>query len=359
MIDIAIVNYRSAADTLTAVAAVTPWRHGLIWVVDNSEDGAEATRLSDLLAGRPEVRLLVPERNLGFGGGCNLAFGQSTAEFFLLLNPDARIDERGIMALMAAMRLYPRFGGASPKTFWDADRRFLLPSAFPQTPQVLLAMTAALRAPRLAKWGAARYLRKMRSAMAADKPYSVPFLVGAVMMLRRTAVLAAGGLFDPDYFMFYEDTDLSLRLRRAGYRLGIAPMAEAVHEYRHKSYKAELMMASRQTYFAKNHPGFFRLTAQLARLDRWQRPVLWSEWGEVLTDPVGAPTELHERLGGAGVVALSPSVMMMPALFRPVGEEPAQLSAQDWARLEPGTYMLACSGGKYGPALRWASFERQ
>ena len=358
VIDIVIVNYRSAEDTLAAVAAITPWPHGRILLVDNSEDARELARLTDVLAGVPEVQLLVPEKNLGFGGGCNLAFAQSTAEYLLLLNPDAQIDERNILALVETLKRHPRFGGVSPKTFWDATRRFLLPTPFPPTPLAMLAMTLALRSPRLTKWGAHRYLRKMRSNMSAVEPYSIPFLVGAVMMLRRSAVLAAGGLFDPDYFMFYEDSDLSLRLRRAGYQLGIVPMAEAVHEYRHKAYKEAMMAESCQLYFAKNFPRFYRFTGQLSRLAKWGRPLVWQEWGGMLPRPVNSSEELNAQLEGAGVVAFSPSAMMMPAIFRPSSAAPVSFDALDWARIEPGRYMLVCAGGRNGAAPRWVGFEK-
>lgn len=358
VIDIVIVNYRSAQDTLAAIAGITPWRQGRIWLVDNSEDAAEAARLSSALAGDPAVQLLVPERNLGFGGGCNLAFERSSAELCLLLNPDARIDEDNILLLAEALKRHPDFGGVSPKTFWDPARRFVLPSAFPQTPLVILAMTLALHSPRLAKFGAGVYLGRMRDNMAASETYSIPFLVGAVMLLRRSAVLAAGGLFDPDYFMFYEDSDLSLRLRRAGYRLGIVPMAEAVHEYRHKPYKGEMMAVSGQTYFAKNFPRFFHLTKRLSRLNQWGRPVIRGEWAEILPHPIGSHEELRAQLRGSGVVALSPSVMMMPALFRPKNTVPVSLDSEDWARLEPGAYMLACHDGNDDSSIRWVGFER-
>lgn len=356
-IDIVIINYRSAADTLAAVAAISPWPHGRILLVDNSEEGAESARLSAALADSPDVHLFVPERNLGFGGGCNLAFELSTAEFVLLLNPDAHIDERNILMLVETLRKLPRLGGVSPKTFWDVSRRFLLPSAFPQTPLMLLAMTLLQRSPRLAKLGARLYLRKMRHDMAAAAPYATPFLVGAVMMLRRSAVLAAGGLFDPDYFMFYEDSDLSLRLRRAGYRLGIVPTAEAVHEYRHKSYKGGMMAQSCLVYFAKNFPHFYRFTKQLSRLAGWGRPVIWGDWGRMLPHPVNSPDGLHAQLGDASILALSPSAMMMPAIFRPSGADPVRLNAKDWERLEPGRYMLLCCE-KDSSTLRWISFER-
>ena len=358
VIDVVIVNYRSAVDSLAAIAGLSPWRQGRIWLVDNSEDTAEAARLASALAGNPAVHLLVPERNLGFGGGCNLAFQQSSAEYILLLNPDARIDEHNISLLAETMRRYPEFGGVSPKTYWDPARRFVLPSAFPPTPLVTVAMTLAQHSPRLAKYAAGRYLRRMRRDMASSQAYRVAFLVGAVMLLRRSAVLAAGGLFDPEYFMFYEDSDLSLRLRRAGYRLGIVPLAEAVHEYRHIPFKADLMAESGQIYFARNFPRFYRWTGRLSRLAGWGRPVIPDQWGEILPRPISTPEDLHAQLSGSGIVALSPSVMMMPALFRPAGADPVGLSAEDWERIEPGFCMLACSAREDGSSLRWVGFKR-
>jgi GT2 family glycosyltransferase len=356
-IDIVIVNYRCVDDTLAAVAALLPWQPGCLWVVDNSEDDGEVRQLAAALADRADARLLVPERNLGFGGGCNLAFEQSRAEFFLLLNPDALIDKRNIDLLVAALQDDPRLAAVSPKVFWDPEQRFLLPSAFTSTPALLLAMMLGQRFPRLARLAAHAYLRRMRTRMAAQRPFQVAFLVGAVMLVRRRAAIAAGGLFDPAYFMFYEDSDLSLRLRNAGYRLAVAPAAAAVHEYRHKPFKAGMMADSEQIYFARHFPLFYRLTNGLARLSRLARPVCLQEWGEVLPAPIANPQALQKALGDAGILAISPSFMMMPAIFRPAGAAPAQLSNDDWQRLEPGRYMLICSKPAGDAQLRWISFE--
>ena len=122
-VDIVIVNYRSTDDTLAALAAITPWLRGQILLVDNSEDASELEHLSNAVAVIPGVRMIVPERNLGFGEGCNLAFGQSTAEFVLLLNPDARIDPHHIAMLVEALKSDPGLAGVSPKTFWDTTAR--------------------------------------------------------------------------------------------------------------------------------------------------------------------------------------------------------------------------------------------
>jgi GT2 family glycosyltransferase len=362
-IDVIIVNYRSADDTLAAVAMLTPWRHGRILVVDNSEDPVEHQRLRLALQPHTEVALLLPERNLGFGRGCNLAFAQSTAPFVLLLNPDARIDAKNVLLLVRALQDNPRYGALSPRIWWDSTQRFLLPVAFPPTPLLMLGMALASRWRRLTRHCAQRYLQRQQRIMAKAALTTTPFLAGAVMLVRREAVAAAGGLFDPDYFMFYEDSDLSLRLRNAGYRLGQMSAADAVHEYRHKPYKAVLMSNTALIFFAKHYPLFHRLTRGLTGLQRLRKPLGWEQWGLVLPAPVSSAAELQRQLLQAagetlGVVALSPNPELMPALFRPAGATAQPLDDADFLRLEPGPYMLLCAPrDKAGPTSH-ISFER-
>jgi GT2 family glycosyltransferase len=355
-IDIVLVNYRSAADTLGALVALGPWPHGTIWLIDNSVDAAEAAALRAGTQGRSEVRLLIAEENLGFGRGCNRAFELSRAPHLLLLNPDARIDAAQVIRLAEALAGNQDWGALSPKIFWDEERRFLLPEAFPQTPAAVVAVALASHTPRLARGFFRRYLKRTQEMMDGRKPFATTFLAGAVLMLRRDAVFRAGGLFDPDYFMFYEDSDLSLRLRRAGFRLGIAPQVEAVHTYRHKPFKMPLMAQTRQIYFRKRFPRFFAATRKLARLDRLAKPVCWTDWGEVLSEPLGSAAQFNELTAGAGIVALSPTPLMIPAIMRPANAPPAHLNDKDWGRLEAGRYMAAVVGRE--GTLRLVSFER-
>jgi GT2 family glycosyltransferase len=362
-IDVIIVNYRSAGDTLAAVAMLTPWQHGRILVVDNSEDPAEHERLQLALEPHAEVALLLPACNLGFGRGCNLAFAQSTAPFVLLLNPDARIDAKNVRLLVSTLQDNPRYGALSPRIWWDSTQRFLLPVAFPPTPLSMIGMALASRWRRLTRHCAQRYLQRQRRIMAKAALTTTPFLVGAVMLVRREAVEAAGGLFDPDYFMFYEDSDLSLRLRNAGYRLGIMSAAEAVHEYRHKSYKAELMAETALIFFAKHYPLFHRLSRGLSRLQRLQRPLGWEQWGSPLPAPVSTAAQLHTQLMQAtgkavGALALSPNPQLMPALFRPAGGTSRPLDDEDFLRLEPGHYMLLCAPLDQAGPTAYISFAK-
>ena len=98
-VDIIIVNYHSANDIKRCLESLGPWPYGRIVLVDNSEDASESDALRQLAMGRPEVELLTPAQNLGFGRGCNLAFERCRAEYVLLLNPDALISAKEVVTL--------------------------------------------------------------------------------------------------------------------------------------------------------------------------------------------------------------------------------------------------------------------
>jgi len=354
-IDIAVVNYRGAHETLAAVAALGRWPHGTVWVVDNSADAAEAERLRLGLAAWPHARLLVAADNLGFGRGCNLAFAQSAADYFFLLNPDARIAAADILAMAATLDADPRIAAASPRIFWNEEHSFLLPCAQPQTLRELLASTLASRLPALARRRAARHLEQTRRQLQGGAPQEVAFLAGAALLLRRSALLRAGGLFDPGYFMFFEDSELSVRLRRAGFRLALLPAASAVHGYRHQQFKAALMAQSRRRYFGQLHPGLGASLRWLDRIDAMARPLAPEPWFDRLGPPLQGAAAFGQAAQGAGVLALSPSLLMVPAMLRNPAARHTGFSDAEWALLEPGGYVALLDGP--GTA-RWVYFEK-
>ena len=361
-IDVAIVNYRCAADTLQALARLAQWPHGMVWLVDNSAQdagvAADAAALREASAGMPWVRMLGPGSNLGFGRACNLAFAESKAEFFLLLNPDARIAADDVLLLARALADQPGLGAVSPKIFWNEQRTFVLPAAFPQTPGYSMALALATHSRRLTQWAAQRSLSGAMRQMASKHPFEVPFLAGSVMMVRRKAVLSAKGLFDPDYFMFFEDSDLSVRLRRAGFGLAMVPAACAEHEYRHKAFKAGMMAKSQHQYFSKQYPAFYRWSGGLARVAALARLVDLAKWFKVLPKPVTSAREFAACTDNGRVLAFSPSVLMMPALFRPSFADARCFDAQEWALLEPATYTALVQSTDLTREPVWVYFER-
>jgi GT2 family glycosyltransferase len=296
--------------------------------------------------------------NIGFGRACNLAFAQSNADFLLLLNPDARVAPDAVRAMALVMAQRPGLGALSPAVYWNAQHSFVLPVPSAQSPAQVCGVALRTHWQGVARFAARQAVRKTQADMARPALLPVSVLAGAVMLVRRSAVLAAGGLFDPAYFMFFEDADLSLRLRRKGYGLAIAPEFRAVHEYRHKAFKAEAMAQSQAHYFASNFPRFYRNGKTLRQLQRWHCGMPLHEWFEVLEGAITSAEDLAQRTGGQGVVAWSPSLLMAPAICRPAGDAARPLDAAEWALLELGGYVVWLEDQAGHRPTRWTYFDK-
>ncbi len=240
-VSVIIVNHFSAALVSRAVRSVLD--QGVpceVIVVDNSVDGNEARRLK---AGLPDtVQVMVNAVNTGFARACNQAYEQSSGDAILLLNPDAYLLSGALSILLAALQSEASTGAVGPKVFWDAGRQFLMPpSTFPSRVPV---------GPR--GWRSRRFRAYALRYWQSEQPVCVPALSGGHVLLRRSALRAAGGLFDERFFLYWEDSDLMQRLRSAGYRLWMIPRALAVHEYTHSPEKGRLISAGWPAYEKKH-----------------------------------------------------------------------------------------------------------
>lgn len=357
-IDIAVVNYRSATDTLGALVHLAPWKYGTVWVVDNSCDDTERHRLTEAIASMPRLKLISTAENLGFGKACNLAFSQSQAPYFLLLNPDARIDQAAILALVARLQEDQGLAAVAPLMFWNEDRSFLIPHSMEQTPLACLRAALASRSCWFAHRVAESHLRNMHSQVACARPFDVNFLTGAVLMLRRSAISPGDYLFDPRYFMFYEDSDLCLRLRQRNWRLAVVPDSHAVHGYQHKAFKAALMTQARNQYFQWHFPVYYAASGQMKWVDRMTRSIRPEQWFETLPYPIESAADFARLTAGSGVIAFSPLLQMVPAIFRPADLPVSPFSDAEWNLLAAGRYAVKLEDPSARRAARWVVFER-
>jgi len=214
-------------------------------VVDNScEPGQRDILEQDLPQG---VELICNARNVGFGRACNQVFERTEDEFFLLINPDAYLLPQALRNMQDRLMQRPDVGAVSPQAFWDQNQEFYIPPA--HDPRIFLLQ------PELARCGAGSYVNRLFSRLwllyslrvwRSTQAVQVRNLCGGHALLRRIAVDQAGGLFDPRFFLYFEDCDLFVRMRQAGYKLLIDPRARVVHHYDQcdtgvKDRKRELM----------------------------------------------------------------------------------------------------------------------
>jgi GT2 family glycosyltransferase len=211
-VTVIVVCHDSAAEvpaTLSAVRAQLEADDEVVVVDNASRDGTpDAARAAD-----PHAAVLETGANLGFAAGCHVGARAAHGRLLLFLNPDAEPGPGCVAALRAAAVEYPRWGA------WQA--------------LVTLADGEHVNTDgNEVHWLGFGWAGGMGQRLedVSNTTREVGFASGAAMMVRRAAWDAAGG-FDKRYFMYGEDLDLSLRLRLAGWAIGVVPAARVAHDY--------------------------------------------------------------------------------------------------------------------------------
>lgn len=244
-VSIIIIAYNSAAhlpaclDSLAGVDAE-------VMVIDNaSSDGsAEAAR-------RAGVRVIANAENRGFAGAANQGAGCTSGDYLLFLNPDAVLLE-GFDALVASLEGDARAGAACGLLLDAAGR----PQAgfnfrsFPTLGSLAFELLGINRA-----WPGNPINRRYRCLdVPLDRPAVVEQPPGACLLVRRSALERVGGWDERFHPVWFEDVDLCLRLRKAGFHARFAPESRWRHYGAHSV--ATISFVEKQFFWYRNLVGF-------------------------------------------------------------------------------------------------------
>lgn len=270
-----ILNYRTAEMTARAVRAarealsLIPEHH--IDVVDNdSRDGSfESLCACRELEGWDDVDLLQSRRNGGFAAGNNLAIARALQsadppDYFHLVNSDAFLDRHAVTALLDVMDARPEVGIAGSALRGSDGEAHVSAFRFPSIAGELLASV------RLGVLSRALSGREIAIQPRPEHSGPVDWLAGASIVLRRET-LEDIGLFDENYFLYYEETDLCLRARKAGWHVWYVVESHAEH-VRHASTglgsgapQPRYWFDSRRHYYLKNHGRLYALVTNVVQ----------------------------------------------------------------------------------------------
>ena len=253
-ISVVVVTYNSA-DTIGACLESIE-RGGAraeIVVVDNaSSDGSAGLVAQEF----PAVRLVANPINEGFARGCNRGWRATTAPFVLLLNPDTELRPGATRALLEFARAHLRAALVGPRIL-NADGS-LQHSCF-RFPNLRMVVTGFFGLVPLDSPANGRYRPE-----EYERPHPVEHLLGACLLVRREAAEQVG-LLDDGFYMYFEETDLCYRLRRAGWESWYTPDATVIHHGAHStSREPERMSAAFYRSQARFYQKHYRLPAYLA-----------------------------------------------------------------------------------------------
>jgi len=213
-ITVVVINY-NGGPFMTPCLESIPAGVETILVDNGSTDGS-----ADAAVARwPAIKLLRNPKNYGFSRAVNQAVAQATTRHVCLLNNDARLSPDTLSTLSEYLDAHPDVAMVVPQLYKpDGSRRHSF-SEFPS-----LASAFVNKSLLRLIWPETFPSKNQ----VFTEPREVDAVIGACMMFRRDLVGKIGPL-DEGYFLFLEETDWSLRARRAGWRIMLVPKATAVH----------------------------------------------------------------------------------------------------------------------------------
>jgi GT2 family glycosyltransferase len=205
-VEIILLNWNGYVDTtncLRSLSKLDYQNYGII-VVDNGSTDDSVTEIKKAF---PSQRISETGSNLGFSGGCNFGIRDALsrdADYIWLLNNDTLVEPKAL-AHMVDIANSGSGIGAIGSVIYDMDKK-----------------------DRIQVWGGGRICRWTGRSRHCLGPCEVDYITGASMLLARQA-LEDVGLLDESYFMYWEDADLCVRLRRSGYKLLVATKSHLYH----------------------------------------------------------------------------------------------------------------------------------
>jgi N-acetylglucosaminyl-diphospho-decaprenol L-rhamnosyltransferase len=217
-LDVIVLNWKTpemSADCARAAAETLPGAK--IYIVDNGSGDGSPERLRALA---PDAVVVENDRNLGFGGGMNAGIRAGQGRFVLILNSDARPVGDAYRMMFDHCASDDRIGAVTSQTVDTQGRP--VPQMAPEPPAWQLVLGCLPLTWRL--------VASNVYSPRPGPPASINWLAGLCAAVFRRQAVEEVGAFDIEYFLGWEEWDLTRRLRSANWQIAIHPGAVVIHE---------------------------------------------------------------------------------------------------------------------------------
>ena len=219
-VSIIIVNYNTAQLTLQCIESIYSKTSKLVYeiiVVDNASTDNSVELIRDKF---PNVLLVQSDVNLGFGRANNLAYQSALGNYIFLLNSDTILVNNAIYKLFCFLEANLQItivGGQllNKQLFPVHSYSVFFPSISWEVNNLLCGLLSKVK--KLCKKRQLKY----------NNYFLVSYITGADMMIRRS-VIDKLGLFDPDFFMYFEETEMSHRYSQFNHSIAFFPQAKII-----------------------------------------------------------------------------------------------------------------------------------
>ena len=215
LLSIITINYNGLKDTCELIESLPLEDKSIeVIVIDNASAQDEATIIKERF---PQVKIIRSKKNLGFAGGNNLGIKAAKGKYLFFLNNDTLLKPQtsDIRSLISRLETSPKIGMVCPKIRFTWGNQLIQFAGYtPLTP-----ITMRNKAIGCGEADHGQY----------DTPHFTPYAHGAAMMIKRE-IIEKVGLMPECYFLYYEELDWSMMIRRVGYDIWYEPACTVFHK---------------------------------------------------------------------------------------------------------------------------------
>ncbi len=214
-LSIITINYNGLKDTCELIETLPLEEKSIeVIVVDNASTQDEASVIEERY---PQVKVIRSKKNLGFAGGNNLGIKAAQGKYLFFLNNDTLLKPQtsDLSPLITRLESSPKMGMVCPKIKFSWGNQLIQFAGY--TP--LSPITMRNKSIGCGETDQGQY----------DTPHPTPYAHGAAMMVKRE-VMEKAGLMPECYFLYYEELDWSMMIRRAGYDIWYEPACTIFHK---------------------------------------------------------------------------------------------------------------------------------
>ncbi len=234
---IGIVNYNTKKDLKKCIKSILqnpPNCNYQIIIVDNDSRDGSRKLLKQIK--NENIKYISNNKNMGFGRACNQIEKTQNSSYILFLNPDVEVSKNAIDKLIDFLKKNEKIGMVTGKLLFPDGSFQLSCRKFPTILRVLFGRESFLRKTFPNNIISKEYLM---SDLDYNKIQFPDWVRGAVMLFKTDLFEKIGG-FDEKFFLYFEDTDICLRLRKKGYEIAYLPEAVFYHKLGSSTKKERL-----------------------------------------------------------------------------------------------------------------------
>jgi GT2 family glycosyltransferase len=248
-LSIIIVNYNTFKLTTQCIQSIFGHTNNVQFEIILVDNGSSECNPNLFIQQFPEIQLIKSIENLGFSKGNNLGIKQSKGDFILLLNSDTKLKNNAIKTILDYLLSHPKAGVVSSKLIFPDGKH---QSACQRFPSIRFQLFELLRLQKLFKGVSGKIL--LGAFFDHNTNIEVDWVWGTCFLFRREILKRMpGGRLNEEFFMYSEDMQWCMDIKRQGYQIHYCADAEVIHYMGGSSGNKSELMKRNNALFLRNN----------------------------------------------------------------------------------------------------------